>query len=183
MRKYTLFFSLSWYYLRCKCYLPKEIYLAIFCDLNKKIIQAGYSNSQSINISKHIDHYHCQTLSRWQWLKSQTTLPLHPPSAGLTAESNKKTDKSSGSFGTFTDIYTLFCGRKQEPKSVSPFPMLSWHHIWQGHTMLSPVGLGTPNSLQKKRCHDQKPQWGSAQRCLYRKMYMLRSTLLSQPLP
>lgn len=70
-------------------------------------------------------------------------------SVGLTAENNKITDKSSGSFGTVTDIYVHFCFRKQEPMPLSPFPMLSWHHIWQDHTMFSPVALGSPNSLQK----------------------------------
>lgn len=160
MRKYILFFFLPWYYLRCKCYLPKKIYLVIFCDLNKKIIQTGYSNSQSINISKHIDHYHYQTLSLclvvvMAEISKHFTRDKYL--VGLTAENNKKADNSSGSFGTFTDVFVLFCGRKQEPEPVSPFPMLSWHHIWQGHTMFSPVALGSPSSLQNRGVMTKSP--------------------------
>lgn len=78
-------------------------------------------------------------------------------SVGLTAENKKKTDKRTGSFGPVTEIYVLCCGRKQEPKPISPFPMLSWQHIWQGHTMFSPIALGSPNSLQKRSVMTKSP--------------------------
>lgn len=55
--------------------------------------QENYSNwifSQSINISKHIDHHHYQTL----FTVAVTEISSHfIYSVGLTAENNKKTDK------------------------------------------------------------------------------------------
>lgn len=98
--------------------------------------------------------------------------------------------KQTTAYGHFRLLWMFVYSSIADSKSPSlyhPSPLPCCHDIrtWRGHTIFFPVALGCLNSLQKRGLITKScpSWWGSAHRSLYRKMHILGSILVSQPLP